>query len=52
MINNKEFELNLKRTMEIVSNKALKEEYRMEAVESFCQTYVNFDSSKFDKYFE
>jgi hypothetical protein len=52
MISNIEFELSLKRVKEILSNKALKEEYRMEVAESFCQTYVNFDSSKFDKYFE
>jgi hypothetical protein len=52
MLNNKEFELNLKRTLEIVSNTNLKEEYRMEVAESFCETYIYFDSSKFDKYFE
>lgn len=51
MLNNKEFEQSLKRVIEIISNTNLNEEYRMQVAEDFCQVYVNFDSSKFDKYF-
>ena len=46
------FEKCLEETIKIVANESLNEEYRYNAVEEFCSIFKNYDSSKFDKYFE
>ena len=45
------FDKDLEKTIELIKDKNIKEEARIELVEDFCSVYINFDSSKFDKYF-
>ena len=45
------FGKDLEKTIELIKDKNVTEEARMDLVEDFCSVYVNFDSSKFDKYF-
>ena len=47
----KEFENSLKKVIEILEDKTILENYKYEVVENFSQIYINFDTSKFDKYF-
>ena len=41
----------LLKTIELVKDKNITEDARIDLVEDFCSVYINFDSSKFDKYF-
>lgn len=42
----------LKRTIELLKDKNIKEEAKFDLVEDFCQVHQYFDSSRFDKYFD
>ena len=46
----KEFDNRLKQVLKILEDKTIKEDYKIEIIDSFCETYIYFDSSKFDKY--
>lgn len=45
------FEKDLNKTIELISDKNVREEAKYDLVDDFCSVYVNFDSSRFDKYF-
>ena len=46
-----DFNKDLERTIELITDKNVREEARMELADDFCMYYINFDSSRFDKYF-
>ena len=45
------FDKDLEKTIELVKDKHITEDARIDLLEDFCSVYINFDSSKFDKYF-
>ena len=51
-INSVEFYRSLNKVIEVVGDLSIIESYKFEVVENFCQIYQNFDSSRFDKYFD
>ena len=46
------FEKDLEKTIEFLSDKNISEDARFDLAQDFCGIYIYFDSCKFDKYFE